>query len=54
MKDTEKKKKIDADWDMQYTLNQQQLKELIVAKFERARMYQEAMKKREALVAESR
>lgn len=54
MKDVEKKKQVDADWDKHYTLNQQQLKKLIAAKFERARMYHEAMRKREALREESR
>ena len=54
MKEIDKKKQIDAEWDRQYNLNQQQLKELIAAKFERAKMYQEATKPREALHEESR
>lgn len=53
MKEQESKKTVDAEWDMQYNLNQQQLEKLIAAKFERARMYHEAMKKREALFEES-
>lgn len=54
MKDTESKKQVDAEWDRKYNLNQQQLKELIAAKFERAKMYHNAMNKRKALVEESR
>ena len=49
-----KKEKVDNDWYRQYNLNSQQLTELIAAKFERARMYQELTRKREALFAESR
>ena len=54
MKEADKKKQIDAEWYRQYNLNQQQLERLIAEKFERARMYQEAMRKREALSEESR
>ena len=54
MKDTEKKKKVNTEWKKQHNLNQQQLERLIAAKFERARMYHEAMRKREALTEESR
>jgi hypothetical protein len=54
MKETERKKQIDAEWYRQYNLNQQQLTQLIAEKFERARMYQEALRKREALLVESR
>jgi hypothetical protein len=53
MKETEQKT-VDAEWYRHYNLNQQQLKKLIAEKFERARMYQEAMRKREALLVESR
>lgn len=54
MKEIEQKKTVDAECYRQYNLTQQQLKDLIVAKFERAKMYQEAMRKREALLVENR
>ena len=54
MKEKESNKTVDVEWYRQYNLNQQQLKELIAAKFKRAKMYHEAMKKREALREESR
>lgn len=54
MKETDSKKQVDADWYRGYNLTQQQLKKLIAAKFERARMYQNALRKREALFEESR
>ena len=50
MKDTDRKKQVDAEWYRQYNLNSQQFKQLIAEKFERARMYREAIRKREALL----
>jgi hypothetical protein len=46
--------KVDNTEYIQYNLSSQQLKDLIAAKFERARMYQEALIRREALLVESR
>jgi hypothetical protein len=54
MKDTERKKEVDAEWYRSYNLDQQQLTQLIAEKFERAKMYHEATRKREALTEESR
>lgn len=54
MTEKDRKKTVDADWYRLYNLNTEQLTQLIAEKFERARMYQEAMRKREALFVESR
>ena len=54
MTETDSKQTQTADWLKTHTLSQDQLKKLIEAKFVRAAQYQEAWKKREALLAESR
>jgi len=54
MKETDKKTQRQAEWYEKHTLTQQDLKKLIHEKFERARVYHEAVRKREALLAESR
>lgn len=54
MKDLVKKKVVDTERNKGYNLDHQQLKKLILDKFERAKMYHEALKKREALLVESR
>jgi hypothetical protein len=54
MKDTDRKKIVDANWYKQYNLNPQQRKQLIADKIERARMYQQAWKQREALLVKGR
>ena len=50
MQDTDSKLKQQAEWFGQLTLSQEQLKQLIAAKFERARQNREAVRKREALL----
>ena len=54
MIETDSKQTQKADWLETHTLDQDQLKKLIEAKFVRASQYQEAWRKREALLAESR
>lgn len=54
MNETNRIKFNDTERYIQCQLSSQQLKQLIVAKFERAKMYHEALKKREAPLVESR
>ena len=47
MIETDSKKQIDAEWHRLYNLSSKQLEQLIAEKFERARMYREALRERE-------
>jgi hypothetical protein len=47
---TESKIETQAEWNRQHCLNQEQFKKLLKEKFERARYYHEANKKREILL----
>jgi hypothetical protein len=53
MKETDRKRK-EAEFMRQHTLNEKELKKLISEKIARARAYHIALGKREALFAESR
>jgi predicted ATP-grasp superfamily ATP-dependent carboligase len=53
MKDLVSKEKQKVDWLTEHTLTQQQLKKLIVEKFARAKVYQEAVRKRETVLNHS-
>ena len=54
MVETDSKQTQKAKWIDAHTLTQDQLKQLIDAKLVRASQYHEAVRKREALLAESR
>jgi hypothetical protein len=47
MIETDKKKQREAEFTREYTLTQQDLRKMILEKAERARMYSQAVRKRE-------
>jgi len=53
MKETDRKRR-EAEFMRQHTLTEKELKQLISEKFARAQAHSEALRKREALSAESR